>query len=142
MYLSIANHLGLHISEPLYKKNSGPLGLPVSMVVLRRAQIVGLGPHLSHLIYIYESKINKYTLVCTWSSAPYTVTETLLYIIKGPMVVISGLLPETRGYFCMKNFMIHYMKLSFTYSRKHTFYFVCLAQGTPSFFFSFGLWAP
>jgi hypothetical protein len=31
--------------------------------------------------------------------------------------------------------------LSFTYSRKHTFYFVCLAQGTPSFFSSFGLWA-
>jgi hypothetical protein len=31
------------------------------------------------------------------------------------------------------------MKLSFTYSRKHTFYFVCLAQGTPSFLSSFGL---
>jgi hypothetical protein len=38
----------------------------------------------------------------TWSIAPYTVTEKLLYIIKGPMKVISGLLPETWGYFCMK----------------------------------------
>ena len=28
--------------------------------------------------------------VCIWSSAPYTVTEKLLYIIKGPMKVISG----------------------------------------------------
>jgi hypothetical protein len=65
MYLSIANHLGLHISEPLCKKNSGPpppatLDLPVSMVVLRGSQAVGLGPHLSHLIYIYKSKITKY----------------------------------------------------------------------------------
>ena len=40
-----------------------------------------------------------------WSSAPYTVTEKLLYIIKGPMKVISGLLPETWGYFCMNNFI-------------------------------------
>jgi hypothetical protein len=30
------------------------------MVVLRGAQAVGLGPHLSHLIYIYKSKITKY----------------------------------------------------------------------------------
>jgi hypothetical protein len=44
------------------------------MVVLRGAQAVGLGPHLSHLIYIYKSKI----ILCTWSSAPYTVTEKLL----------------------------------------------------------------
>ena len=36
---------------------------------------------------------------------------------------------------CHEEFYIHYTKLSFTYSRKHTFYFVCLAQGTPSFFF-------
>ena len=43
--------------------------------------------------------------ICTWSSAPYTVTEKLLYIIKGLMKVISGLLPETLGYFCMKNFI-------------------------------------
>ena len=43
--------------------------------------------------------------ICTWSSAPYTVTEKLLCIIKGPMKVISGLLPETWGYFCMKNFI-------------------------------------
>jgi len=44
MYLSIANHLGLHISEPIYKQLVGPatLDLPVSMVVLRRAQAVGL----------------------------------------------------------------------------------------------------
>jgi hypothetical protein len=32
----------------------------VKMVVLRGAQAVGLGPHLSHLIYIYKSKITKY----------------------------------------------------------------------------------
>jgi hypothetical protein len=36
------------------------LDLPVSMVVLRGSQAVGLGPHLSHLIYIYKSKITKY----------------------------------------------------------------------------------
>ena len=66
------------------------------MVVLRRAQAVGLGPHFSHLIYIYKSKI-------TWSSALYTVTEKLLCIFKGPMKVISGFLPETWGYFCMQN---------------------------------------
>ena len=48
-------------------------------------------------------KINICT--CTWFSAPYTVTEKLLCIIKGPMKVISGLLPETWGYFCMKNFI-------------------------------------
>jgi hypothetical protein len=35
------------------------IDLPVSMVVLRGAQAVGLGPHLSHLIYIYKSKITK-----------------------------------------------------------------------------------
>ena len=29
----------------------------------------------------------------------------LLYIIKGPMKVICGLLPEAWGYFCMKNFI-------------------------------------
>ena len=29
----------------------------------------------------------------------------LLYIIKGPMKVIIGLLPETWAYFCMKNFI-------------------------------------
>ena len=29
----------------------------------------------------------------------------MLYIIKGPMKVISGLLSETWGYFCMKNFI-------------------------------------
>ena len=70
-----------------------------------------------------------------WYSAPYTVTEKLLYIIKGFMKVISGLLPETWGYFCMENFISTTRNnLSFTYSRKHTFYFVCLAQGTPSFF--------
>ena len=38
-----------------------------------------------------------------WSSAPYTVTEKLLYIIRGLMKVISGPLPETWGYLCMKN---------------------------------------
>jgi hypothetical protein len=70
------------------------------MLVLRGTQAVGLFPHLSHLIYIYKSKITKYMYM---SSAPYTVTEKLLYIIKGPMKVISGLLPETLGYFCMKN---------------------------------------
>ena len=39
---------------------SGALDLPVSMVVLRGAQAVGLGSHLSHLIYIYKLKITKY----------------------------------------------------------------------------------
>ena len=36
------------------------LDLPVSMVVLRGAQAVGLGSHSSHLIYIYKLKITKY----------------------------------------------------------------------------------
>jgi hypothetical protein len=75
------------------------------MVVLREAQAVGFGPHFSHLIYIYKSKITIYMYMPWWFSAPYTVTEKLLYIIKGPMKVISGLLPETWGYFCMKNFI-------------------------------------
>ena len=48
-----------------------------------------LGPYLSHLIYIYKLKIIKYM--------------HMLYIIKGPMQVISGFLPETWGYLCMKN---------------------------------------
>ena len=64
MYLSIANHLGLHISEPLYNKLVGPYTCNTqsasSMVVLRGAQAVGLGPHLSNLIHIYKSKITKY----------------------------------------------------------------------------------
>ena len=46
------------------------------------------------------------------------------------------------GLLLYEEFYIHYTKLSFTYSRKHTFYFVCLAQGTPSFFTSLDLWAP
>ena len=85
MYLSIANHLGLHISEPIYKTLVGPSTCnPRSASVkgcsvLRGAQSVGFGPHLSHLIYIYKSKIIKYM---------YTVTEKLLYTIKGPMKVI------------------------------------------------------
>ena len=36
------------------------------MVVLRGAQAVGLGSHLSHLIYIYKLKITKYMYM-----APY-----------------------------------------------------------------------
>jgi hypothetical protein len=65
MYLSIANHLGLHILEPLYKKPlPATLDLPVSMVVVRGAQAVGLGPHLSHLIHIYKSKTTKYMVQC------------------------------------------------------------------------------
>jgi hypothetical protein len=32
----------------------------VSMVALREAQAVGIGLHLSHLMYIYKSKITKY----------------------------------------------------------------------------------
>ena len=99
------------------------------MVVLVGSQAVGLGSHLSHL-YFYKSKIAKY--ICTWSSAPYTVTEKLLYIIKDPMQVISGLLPETLLY---EEFYIHYTKLSFTYTRKYTFYFVFIAQGNPSVIF-------
>ena len=64
MYLSIANHLGLHISEPLGKKVVGPTTCnprsAVSMVVLRGAQAAGLRNHLSHLIFIYKLKITKY----------------------------------------------------------------------------------
>ena len=37
------------------------------------------------------------------------------------------------GLLLYEEFYIHYTKLSFTYSRKHIFYFVCLAQGKPSF---------
>jgi hypothetical protein len=72
------------------------------MVVLRRAKAVGLGP-LWVIKYTFTSR--KSLNICTWSSAPYTVTEKLLYIIKGPMKVISGFLLETWGYFCMKNFI-------------------------------------
>jgi hypothetical protein len=32
----------------------------VTMVALREAEAVGIGPHLSHLMYIYKSKITKY----------------------------------------------------------------------------------
>ena len=71
----------------------------MSMVVLRGAQSIGLGPHLS--TFTSRKSLN----ICTWSSSPYTVTEKLLYIIKGPMKVISGFLPETWGYFCMENFI-------------------------------------
>ena len=66
MYLSIANYIGPHISEPLYKTLVGsstcnPRSASVSgCSVLRGAQALGLGPHWSHLIYIYKSKIIKY----------------------------------------------------------------------------------
>jgi hypothetical protein len=50
--------------SPYIKISGAPppatLDLPVSMVVLRGAQAVGLGSHLSHLIYIYKLKITKY----------------------------------------------------------------------------------
>ena len=82
-----------------------------------------------------DSTSRKSLNICTWSSASYTVIEKLLYIIKGHMQVIIGLLSETWGLLLYEELYIHYTKLSFTYSRKHTFYFVCLAQGTPSFFF-------
>jgi hypothetical protein len=45
------------------------------------------------------------TDICTWFSTPYTVTEKFLCMINGPMKVISGLFPETWGYFWMKNFI-------------------------------------
>ena len=63
MYLSIANHLGLHISEPIYKtlvdpSTCNPRSASVSgCSVLRGAQS---SRTLSHLIYIYKSKITKY----------------------------------------------------------------------------------
>ena len=106
MYLSIANHLGLHISEPLYKKKiSGPFHLQPSIC---QCQWLFLwDPKQSGLALIwviwYTFASRKSLNICTWSSAPYTVTEKLLYIIQGPMKVISGLLSETWGYFCMKN---------------------------------------
>ena len=65
MYLSTANHLGLHISEPIYKKVNVPCNP-------RSASVNGcsyespssrLGPNLSNLIYIYKSKITKYMYV-------------------------------------------------------------------------------
>jgi hypothetical protein len=111
------------------------------MVVLRGAQAVGLGTHLSHLIYICKWKITKYMYVY---SAPYTVTEKLLYIIKGLMKVISGLLPETWGYFCMKNFIsttrnchshIHESThfILFALLKVHPRFFSRLACGPPKF---------
>ena len=78
------------------------LDLRVSMVVLMGSQAIGLGPHLSHLIYIYKSKITKYMYMV---QCPIHRNRKLLYIIKGPMKVIRGLLPETWGYFYMKNFI-------------------------------------
>ena len=78
------------------------LDLRVSMAVLMGSQAIGLGPHLSHLIYIYKSKITKYMYMV---QCPIHRNRKLLYIIKGPMKVIRGLLPETWGYFYMKNFI-------------------------------------
>ena len=86
------------------------------MVVLVGSQAVGLGSHLSHL-YFYKSKIAKY--ICTWSSAPYTVTEKLLCIIKLPIRVISGLLPETWGNFCM-NYLISTTRNCHSYIHEST----------------------
>jgi hypothetical protein len=40
------------------------------MVVLRGTQAVGLGPHSSHLIYIYKSKSLN---ICTLSTAGFTI---------------------------------------------------------------------
>ena len=111
------------------------------MVVLRGSQTVGLGPHLSHW-YTFTSR--KSLNICTWSSAPYTVTEKLLYIIKGPMKVISGLLHETWDYFCMKNFIsttrnchshIHESThfIVFVLLKVHLRFFPRLACGPPKF---------
>ena len=67
------------------------------MVVLRGAQSVGLGPHLSTLIYIYKSKITKY-----------------MYMVQCPIhrirkVVLHhhwrALWKSLVGSFCMKNFI-------------------------------------
>ena len=74
---------------------------PVSMVVLRGAQEVGLSPHLSHLIYIYKSKITKYMYMV--QCPIHRSRKVVKHMIKGSMKVISGFLPETWGYFCMKN---------------------------------------
>jgi hypothetical protein len=77
--------------------------------------------------------------ICTWSSAPYTVTEKLLYIIKGLMKVISGLLPETLGYFCMKNFISTTWNChSYIHESTH-FILFALLKVHPRFFHSFGL---
>ena len=61
-------------------------------VVLRGAQAVGLGPHLSHLIYSYKSKITKYMYM-----VQYLIHRNRKVVIhhQGPMQVISELLPET-----------------------------------------------
>ena len=99
------------------------------MVVLRGAQAVGLGPHLSNLIYIYKWKITKYMYMvqCPIHRNRKVVIHHQLFI--------SGLLPETWGYFCMKNCISTIRNChSHIHESTHTFYFVCLAQGTPSFF--------
>ena len=55
------------------------LDLRVSMVVLMGSHAIGLGPHLSHLIYIYKSKITKYMYMV---QCPIHRNRKLLYIIK------------------------------------------------------------
>jgi hypothetical protein len=100
MYLSIANHLGQHISEPLYTTLVGPSICQCQWLFLGEPKQSGLA-----LIWViwYTSTSRKSLNICTWSSAPFNVTEMLSYIIKGPMKVISELFSETWGYLCMDN---------------------------------------
>jgi hypothetical protein len=75
-------------------------------------------------------------------TAPYTVTEKVLYIIKGPMKVISGLLPETWDYFRMKNFISTTRNCHSHIHESTHFILFALLMVHPRFFSSFGLWAP
>ena len=70
--------------------------------------------------------------------------KVVLYIIKGHMKVISGLLLETWGYFRIKkkNF-ISTTRNCHSHSHENThFILFALLKVLPRFFSSFGLWAP
>ena len=90
----------------LIQKNSGPFHLqpsicPCQWLFLGEPQAIGLGPYLSHLIYIYKSKITKYMYMV--QCPIHRSRNVVIHMIKGSMKVISGFLPETWGYSCMKN---------------------------------------
>jgi hypothetical protein len=90
--------------------------------------------------YTFTSR--KSLTICTWSSAPYTVTEKLSCIIKGPMKVISELFPETWGYFCMNNWISTTRNChSHIHESTHFILFASL-KVNPRCFPLFGVWAP
>ena len=71
-----------------------------------------------------------------------TMVQCLIHRNSKVIMHHQGSMKVIRGLLRYDDFYIHYTKLSFTYSRNHTFYFVSLALGTPSVFSSFDLWAP